>query len=52
MVSNNSNQKRLEEIRSQINVIENILKDEFPNLPKDRVELIANRIFDELQYVD
>ena len=52
MVSNNSDQKRLEEIRGQINVIENILKDEFPKLPKDRVELIASRIFDELQYVN
>lgn len=36
----------LTEILAKINIIQNILMDEFPDLSKDRAELIANRIYD------
>lgn len=36
----------LKETLSKIDVIQNILTNEFPELSKDRAELIANRIYD------
>ena len=36
----------LKEVYAKINVIKDILIDEFPNLSEDRAELIANRIYD------
>lgn len=42
----------LEEVYKKVKQIEKILIDEFPEVPKDRIELIANRIYDQIMYYD
>lgn len=42
----------VELVYKKVKQIENILLDEFPEIPKDRHELIANRIYDQVMYED
>lgn len=46
------NRRVIKEVYKKVEQIQKILVDEFPEVSKDRIELIANRLYDQIMYED
>lgn len=42
----------IKEVYKKVEQIQKILMDEFPEVTEDRIELIANRLYDQIMYED